>query len=512
MHGWSPKVEHTFWATENLVYSDLNKNMNITWTSPTDRPSVDVYFDSLVDTLKKIFANENPIDNPQKYRNLNKNGLNIQFTLQDALISDVGLYKSAPASDITVIDECALLVITENPKTPYMTYDKQPFVGSTSVFRCSSAVKRHPMYLPSHLRYTWSAVGIKQDNTLSINPITKSDKGKAVSCTVTDERGKVSASSNTVSLDPYYGPESIRLSTDSESVNVTVGSRFIVTCFAICHPKCYFAWTRLSDGVILDITNNQTYTITAVSQNDAGIYSCAVTHQNDTARIGSIEVTIIVHEKVIEVSTEEAEILRTETTSVDFTSHSSSENVTQIPDEDSNEKNRQTEHGVISKEIIIYPIVGVVVIIGIVVLILVFLRRHRNSSQRTEKPFEEPDKRISTVSAIYDTIEEQRELTTNMYNPNSEYLDPFHELASSRTDPKYVFSDLLHRHGDASISESNVPSNDKTDIETVPKSLNDPNSFQSISNPIRYGDVDNYWSNENSDNSDYLRPVNFNNR
>ena len=168
--------------------------------------------------------------------------------------------------------------------------------------------------------------------------------------------------------------------------------------------------------------------------------------------------------------------------------------------------------GVISKEIIIYPIVGVVVIIGIVVLILVFLRRHRNSPQRTEKPFEEPDKRISTVSAIYDTIDEQRELTTNMYNPNSEYLDPFHELASSRTDPKYVFSDLLHRHGDASISESNVPSNDQTDIETVPKSRNDPNSFQSISNPIRYGDVDNYWSNENSDNSDYLRPVNFNNR
>lgn len=84
-----------------------------------------------------------------------------------------------------------------------MTYDKQPFVGSTSVFKCSSAVKRQPMYLPSHLQYTWSAVGIKQDNTLSINPITKSDKGKDVSCTVTDDRGKVSASSNTVSLDPY---------------------------------------------------------------------------------------------------------------------------------------------------------------------------------------------------------------------------------------------------------------------------------------------------------------------
>lgn len=80
-------------------------------------------------------------------------------------------------------------------------------------------------------------------------------------------------------------------------MNVTEGSSFIVTCFAICHPKCYFVWKRLFEGVISDITNNQTYTINAVSQNDAGIYSCAVTHQNDTARIGSIEVTIIVHGK-----------------------------------------------------------------------------------------------------------------------------------------------------------------------------------------------------------------------
>ncbi|XP_052071864.1 uncharacterized protein LOC127710167 [Mytilus californianus] len=239
-----------FYVLENMVYSDLSTNINITWTSPTDRSSIDVIFDSLVDTQKKKIVNEIPIDNSQKYRYLNKNGLSIQFILQDVLISDAGLYKSATASDSTVIDGCALLVITERPKTPYLTYDKQQFVGSTSVFKCSSAVKRHPMYLPSNLQYIWSVVGIKQGDTLrikqgdtlSINPITKSDKGKDVTCAVTDDRGKVSASSNTVSLDPYYGPESIRLSTDSESVNVAKGSRFTVTCFAICYPKCYFVW------------------------------------------------------------------------------------------------------------------------------------------------------------------------------------------------------------------------------------------------------------------------------
>ncbi|CAC5413279.1 LRP5_6 [Mytilus coruscus] len=388
-HGWSPDVEHKFWATENMVYSEQSKNINITWTSQTYRSSVDVIFDSLVDTQKTIFANDIPIDNSQKYKYLNKDGLNFQFTLQDVLISDVGLYKSAPVFDSTLIDGCALLVITELPQTPYLTYDKQHFVGSTSVFKCSSAVTRHPMYLPSNLQYTWSVVGIKQGDTLSINTITKSDKGKDVACTVTDDRGKVSASSNTVSLDPYYGPESIRLSTDSESVNVAKGSRLTVTCFAICYPKCYFVWKRVSNGVISDMSNDQTFTINDVSLKDDGI--------------------------------------------------SNADEVTQIPDKDFNAKSRKTDNGVTSKEIIIYPIIGVaVVIIGTVVLLLICWRRRRNSPARTGKPFEEPDKRVSTVSAIYDTIDEQREHTSNMYNPNSEYLDPFHELASSRTDPKYV--------------------------------------------------------------------------
>lgn len=84
-----------------------------------------------------------------------------------------------------------------------MTYDKLPFVGSASLFSCSSVAQRHLMYLVTDLQYNWSTSGTKQGNTLAINPITKTDKGKTVSCSVTDDRGKVSDSSNTVILDPY---------------------------------------------------------------------------------------------------------------------------------------------------------------------------------------------------------------------------------------------------------------------------------------------------------------------
>lgn len=93
------------------------------------------------------------------------------------------------------------------------------------------------------------------------------------------------------------------------------------------------------------------------------------------------------------------------------------------------------------------------------ILILVCWRRRRNSPQGKAKLFEDPDKRVSTVSAIYDTVDEQIELTSNMYNSNAEYLGPFIELFTSRKDSKYNFSDLIPRFGDPRIAELNVTSN-----------------------------------------------------
>ncbi|XP_071133360.1 low-density lipoprotein receptor-related protein 6-like isoform X2 [Mytilus edulis] len=108
--------------------------------------------------------------------------------------------------------------------------------------------------------------------------------------------------------------------------------------------------------------------------------------------------------------------------------------------------------GVTSREIIVYPIIGVVVVILItVVLILIFWYRRRNTSPRSERTYEEPDNRISTVSAIYDTIDEQTELTSKMNNSNSGSVNPYLELSSSRTDPKNTYSDLIRINGDMNM-------------------------------------------------------------
>ncbi|CAG2242217.1 LRP5_6 [Mytilus edulis] len=85
------------------------------------------------------------------------------------------------------------------------------------------------------------------------------------------------------------------------------------------------------------------------------------------------------------------------------------------------------------------------------VLILIFWYRRRNTPPRSERTYEEPDNRISTVSAIYDTIDEQTELTSKMNNSNSGSVNPYLELSSSRTDPKNTYSDLIRINGDMNM-------------------------------------------------------------
>lgn len=95
-----------------MIYSDLRSIVNITWTTSTDRTNMDIMFYRLVATHKTIFTNGIPVDNSQKYINLIKNGLNIQITLQQVQMTDVGLYQSVSTTENSVIDGCALLVVT----------------------------------------------------------------------------------------------------------------------------------------------------------------------------------------------------------------------------------------------------------------------------------------------------------------------------------------------------------------------------------------------------------------
>ncbi|CAG2234909.1 unnamed protein product [Mytilus edulis] len=66
-----------------------------------------------------------------------------------------------------------------------------------------------------------------------------SDKGTIIKCQATDDRGKVSTMINTVTLDPYYGPDDVKFEPPNTVINVTEGSTLgPIHCNANCNPKC----------------------------------------------------------------------------------------------------------------------------------------------------------------------------------------------------------------------------------------------------------------------------------
>lgn len=102
--------------------------------------------------------------------------------------------------------KCSYINISENPVKPSLTIQPDhPFVGDNIAISCKSMVQRWPEYLPSHLLYHF--IGNKRgdfnNNRLTMNNITKLDKGTIVSCQATDDLGKKSIMGDSVKLDPY---------------------------------------------------------------------------------------------------------------------------------------------------------------------------------------------------------------------------------------------------------------------------------------------------------------------
>ena len=98
----------------------------------------------------------------------------------------------------------------DKPEVPNLTTeDNHPFVGENVTFTCASKVQRMPTGLPSSLTYTFTGRGSTQDNLHKILRLTKSDKGANISCRATDDLGKISNVSNTITLAPFCKYKSV---------------------------------------------------------------------------------------------------------------------------------------------------------------------------------------------------------------------------------------------------------------------------------------------------------------
>ncbi|CAG2200304.1 unnamed protein product [Mytilus edulis] len=198
-----------------------------------------------------------------------------------------------------------IAVYVQSPPTkPTLTIQpKHPFVSDIITFTCKSAAQRWPGNIPAHLSYQFigKTRGESNNNRLIMNNLTKLDKGTNISCQATDDLGKVSNMSNTVILDPYYGPENVVGEPAIGNINVTEGTALgPIHCIANCYPECKYNWKRKMRDHFKPVTNEFIYNnsrsvyVVAIKRNQAGTYRCLVDHPeaNGRTKIKDISVNV----------------------------------------------------------------------------------------------------------------------------------------------------------------------------------------------------------------------------
>ncbi|CAG2234987.1 unnamed protein product [Mytilus edulis] len=210
----------------------------------------------------------------------------INITVSTVTKADAGLYRSSQNYYRDMNNNgCCVLVVTTTPENPVLTIDhKHPFVNDNITFTCTATVQRWPRYIPSNISYQFFGIprGYINNNTLILNKLTKSDKDIAISCQATDDLGKVSNMSESIILDPYYGPDNVLVKPEYTVINVTEGTVLgPIHCTADCNPKCIFNWKFRRTKNLALVNSYQNLTVVDIQKNQAGIYRCSVIHPYD---------------------------------------------------------------------------------------------------------------------------------------------------------------------------------------------------------------------------------------
>ncbi|XP_071173897.1 cell adhesion molecule CEACAM5-like [Mytilus edulis] len=287
---WSDKTTQHFWMTNKTFTADINQNVTLSWTtSLTEFFNVHPPFNSTIiynvhigGTIilnykggKYIFE-----DNPKDVKAINITVIHVNKI-------DAGLY-SAKDDSTGNVNGCCLLIVATKPIKPTLTIQpKHPFVGDNITFTCYSMAQRWPGNIPSHLLYQFvgKRKGDSNSNRLIMNNLTKLDKGTIISCQATDDLGKVSNMSNSVTLDPFYGPENVVVEPAIGNINVTEGTALgPIHCNASCYPECKYIWKQKMTGQFKPVTNefisnnNRSVHVPTITRNQAGTYRCRVDH------------------------------------------------------------------------------------------------------------------------------------------------------------------------------------------------------------------------------------------
>ncbi|CAC5374230.1 unnamed protein product [Mytilus coruscus] len=292
---WSGVTEEKFWMTNTTFTAYINQNVALSWTTSLN-DSFSVKTPSSYRTIYAVHGGSIiSNDTSKKYiiNTMTKELQVINITVIQVNKTDAGLYRAVTGRKV---DGCCILVVTTQPTKPTLTFHPvNPFVDGSITFICNSTVQRWPGYIYSNLSYQYFGIrrGDIDFNTLTLQTLTKLDKGKQISCKASDDRGQVSSTSNTVTLDPYYGPDNVVLKPAFTAINVTEGTTLgPILCSAACNPECILKWElNTTDGNNV-VISNKFLAVADIKPNQSGIYRCRVVHNYDKTRRSKREIVV----------------------------------------------------------------------------------------------------------------------------------------------------------------------------------------------------------------------------
>ncbi|KAL6472228.1 hypothetical protein MHYP_G00184160 [Metynnis hypsauchen] len=164
-----------------------------------------------------------------------------------------------------------------------LSVEPQPILeGNLVKFHCSAKAN------PPVTHYRWAKGGSMIRDVLGDSYEVVVDHSfftEPVSCEVTNALGSTNISRN---VDVYFGP---RLAAEPQSLQVDLGSDAVFNCAWTGNPSLTIVWMKRGHGVVL--SNENTLTLKAVKQEDAGKYVCRAVVPR--VGVGEKEVTLTVN-------------------------------------------------------------------------------------------------------------------------------------------------------------------------------------------------------------------------
>uniref|UniRef100_A0A4W3GX47 Kirre like nephrin family adhesion molecule 3 n=1 Tax=Callorhinchus milii TaxID=7868 RepID=A0A4W3GX47_CALMI len=196
--------------------------------------------------------------------------------------------------------ETHITVDIQHPPLVNLSVEPQPILeGSRVRFHCSATAN------PPVSHYRWAKAGevlVGAGAEVYETVVDHTFYTEPVSCSVSNPLGSTNVSRT---VDVYFGPH---LTSEPQSLLVDLGSNAIFTCDWTGNPSLTIVWMKRGSGVVLSNTNAMT--LRAVTQGDAGKYTCRAV----VPRVGAGErdVTLIVNGPPIISSTQTQHALQGE--------------------------------------------------------------------------------------------------------------------------------------------------------------------------------------------------------